>query len=327
MNSFFKVDVERVKIPFLSKIPFTTSYFSHSLITDIHRKQFSQRVSPIALISDDSFSKPLLYINYVNPALKNKYTNCVLEKTGPSTYLLKNEDVDLQLTSRKAPLLEGGRGLVNLHGKKAYYYSLTNLVTEGKIKSGDAWIAVTGTSWLDHQWADTSYAKDRWDWFSVQLAGDTELVCCMYDNGVAKTYFADLSNPDGSQEHYKKVEIIPLEKQWIGPKTKAVYPLAWKIKIPAAHIELDLVAQNEDQEMLFGSINYWEGPLVVSGTRMGQKVAGVGFAELVGYPSKYSGLSYIDEEMHKLIHTFLSVVKDEAASLFASLKDGVFGRK
>ena len=46
----------------------------------------------------------------------------------------------------------------------------------------------------------------------------------------------------------------------------------------------------DDGEMIFGAINYWEGPVVVAATVAGKKVKGVGFMELAGYPSDYNFL-------------------------------------
>src|ERR1035437_6928793 len=62
MDCLFKVDVKKVKIPFLSKVPLKTSYFSHSLLSDLNNKKFTHRIAPFSLISEDSFSKPSLYI-------------------------------------------------------------------------------------------------------------------------------------------------------------------------------------------------------------------------------------------------------------------------
>jgi len=61
MNCLFRVDVKRVKIPFLSKIPLKTVYFSHSLLSDIKNKDFYSEINPISIVSRDSFSKPLLF--------------------------------------------------------------------------------------------------------------------------------------------------------------------------------------------------------------------------------------------------------------------------
>ncbi|PIP29172.1 carotenoid 1,2-hydratase, partial [Candidatus Kuenenbacteria bacterium CG23_combo_of_CG06-09_8_20_14_all_39_39] len=50
--------------------------------------------------------------------------------------------------------------------------------------------------------------------------------------------------------------------------------MAWKIKIPGKNIKLNLTAKVDNQEMLFGSINYWEGPLRVKGSFDGKKITG-----------------------------------------------------
>ena len=321
MDCLFKVDVKKVKIPFLSKIPLKTSYFSHSLVSDINNKSFQHRIAPFSVVSDDSFSKSLLHINYINPEIKNGYTNCVIEKTGESKYRLKNEDIDLKLTSVRHPLLEGGKGFLDLGTKTTYYYSLTNLRTEGRIKIKNKWVDVTGKSWMDHQWADASYSKDRWDWFSVQLDDDTEIVCFMYNDGNKKTYVADISYPDGRQEHHSNVEIIPLKRHWTSPRSKAVYPMLWKIKIPAKDIHLILSAKIENQEMLFGSINYWEGPLNVSGLFEDKNVNGVGFMELVGYPSQYNSAKYIKDEIGKTASRVISSMKNKALTLAGNVKN------
>ena len=178
---------------------------------------------------------------------------------------------------------------------------------------------------MDHQWADASYCKDRWDWFSVQLDDDTEMVCCVYDDGKVKTYFADISYSDNRQEHYKEIEIIPSNQQWVSPKSKATYSLAWKIKIPTKNIDLNLMAKIENQEMLFGSINYWEGPLRVEGSFDGEKITGVGFMELVGYPSQYGNVKYINDEIGKMASRFASMAKNKAFNLAGDFKKRIIG--
>jgi len=318
MDCLFKIDVKKVKIPFLSKIPLKTSYFSHSLITDIKNGKFHHEISPFSIISKDSFSKQSLYINYINPKIDTDYTNCVIEKTNEDTYHIKNENIDLKLISTKKPLLEGGKGFLDLHSKTTYYYSLTNLKTEGKIKIKNKWIDVTGKSWMDHQWADTSYSKDRWDWFSIQLDNNSEIVACIYDDKKVKTYFADISYQDGSQKHFKEteIEIIPSEKKWLSKKSEASYPLSWNIKIPAKNIDLTLTAKNKKQEMLFGSINYWEGPLSVDGLFENKKVKGVGFMELVGYDSNYTNVDYFKDGISKTASWFISKTKNKLKNLY-----------
>lgn len=315
MNCLFKTDVKKVKIPFLAKVPFKKLYFSHSTLLDIKSKKFYSLIDYISIISRDSFSKPLLFINYMNPAIARGYINCVIEKIAKDIYHLKGENMDLKLTSTKKPLLEGGKGYINLDSKKTYYYSLTNLRTEGRIKIKNKWVNVAGKSWMDHQWADVSYSKDKWTWFSIQLDNETEMVCFKYDGKKTKTYLASISYPDGKQEHFNEVEIIPLGLNWTSPKTKATYPLSWRIKLPAKNIDLRVDPLIKDQEMVFGSINYWEGPFKIIGLFNGKKMKGVGFMELVGYPSQYNNIKYVKDELGRAMNQIFSYAKKETFNI------------
>lgn len=326
MDCLFKVDLKRVKVPFWSWLPLKMIYFSHSLVTDLAHRSFQHRIAPFSVISKDSFTKPLLYASYFNPEVGGERVNCVIEKTGEAAYHLKSEDLDLTFASTKKPLLEGGNGYVNLGSKTTYYYSLTNLKTAGRVQVGGEWIPVTGKSWMDHQWMDASYSKDRWDWFSIHLDGDVELICCAFANGATRLNYADVSRPDGTQEHLDDVEIIPGERTWTSSKSQAAYPLSWRVKVPSKGIDLNLETRMENQEMLFGAVNYWEGPLSVEGTFGGQPTKGVGFMELVGYPSKYGNVHYLGDEVTRTGRKVYSMAKGHARNLANNFKKSLKGK-
>ena len=327
MDCLFKVDLKRVKAPFWSWLPLKLLYFSHSQVADIGRRSFQHHITPFSLISDDSFTKPSLFANYVNPELGSGYVNCVIEKTGEATYHIKSEDLDLNFVSTKPPLLEGGAGYVDLGPRSSYYYSLTNLQTKGQIRAGGAWIDVAGKSWMDHQWADANYAKVHWDWFSIQLEGDTEMICCAYSETEMRLNYADVSYPDGTQEHFENVEIIPGERKWKSPKSQATYPLSWRVKVPSKGIDLELETRLENQEMLFGAVNYWEGPLLVKGSFGGRPAQGLGFMELVGYSSKYGTVDYVGDEIGRTGRRVYSMAKGKAKSMANDLKKSLKGSK
>lgn len=156
MDCLFKVDPKRAKIPLVSKIllrerliviPYV--YFAHSVVTDITKQKNYKKIQYVSLVSRDSFSQPLLFINYVDPTAISGYTNCEIIETPASlppdslrdskrtgrkagrasqfNFQLKSENLDLQLKSKKKPLLEGGHGYVKLCNRQYYYYSLTDL--------------------------------------------------------------------------------------------------------------------------------------------------------------------------------------------------------
>ena len=321
MNCLFKVDVNKVKIPFL-KVPFKTAYFSHSLLSDIKENKFYPEVNPLSVVSIDSFSKQLLFINYAIPSLKG-HINYVIESPEKSKYHIKTKDLDLIMTSTKKPLLEGGKGFVDLKPEKTYYYSLTNLQTKGKIKIKNKWIDVTGKSWMDHQWADVSYGQNKWTWFSIQLQNNMEIVCFEYDNGKNKTYSASISYPDNKQKHFSEVEFKALGKKWKSEKTGTIYPLSWEIKIPEEKITLKVESLINNQEMNFGTINYWEGALNVKGQIDKKKIKGEGFMELVGYPSDYTKIKFLKEEASWALKKSLVYVKKGKTIVINDIKERV----
>ena len=327
MNCLFKADVKKIKIPFLSKIllkskiPLKTIYFCHSLVSDIKQKKFYPSINYLSFISKDSFLKPLLFINYLNSIIPAGYINCKIEEKEKFKYHLKTEDLNLTLTSTKKPLLLDGNGYIDLKSKKTYYYSLTSLKTKGTIRIKNKLIKVKGKSWMDHQWANASYSKnDSWIWFSIQLDNKTEMVCFEYNDGKDKTYLASISYPNNKQEHIHKVKFTPLGTKWISPKTKAEYPLSWSIEIPSKGINLEVAPLIRNQEMIFGTINYWEGPLTVRGVFNNKKVKGLGFLELTGYPSEWNSFEFAKDEIKNTINKSLPYIKKGTIDILSTIR-------
>jgi len=285
MDCLFKANPRKLNIPYFRKIfrRQKNIYFAHSVLLDIKNAKSYKEIQNISILSKDSFKRPLFFANYCDfMAVAKGYINHEIAEISPNVFHIKTENLDLTMTARKKPLLENGNGYISVDNKFSYYYSLTDLKTEGLINIKGEWVEVTGRSWFDHQWANGAYNKDQWTWFSFQLDNGTDIMCVEYDNGKSKDYLADLIRKDGTQKHYKKVEFIPGKDKWSSRKTKAKYPMSWTIKLPEENLELNVKAMIYDQEMIFGPINYWEGPVAVNG--------GVGFMELVGYPSDYNPL-------------------------------------
>lgn len=320
MDCLFKADVKKVKIHFLKKHPFKIIYFSHSILSDIKTKRFYPKIDYVSLISKDSFSKPLLFVNYIDPILIKGYVNKIIEETNKFNYHIKTENFDLNLTSIKTPLLEGGKGYVDLKTKGSYYYSLTNLKTEGTIKINGKDIKVKGKSWMDHQWANTIYSvKDKWTWFSIQLDNNIEIVCFEFDDGKNKTYLVTISYENNRQVSTNDVRLTKTGIVWKSSFTKAKYPLSWKIEIPSKNISLDVKPLLKKQEVIFGTINYWEGPLKVNGTINKKKVKGIGFLELVGYPMGISNLKFYQKEAKRTMIEVASFVKDKGTKFIMDM--------
>jgi predicted secreted hydrolase len=132
-------------------------------------------------------------------------------------------------------------------------------------------------------------------------------MCVEYNDGDKSEFLVDIIDKENRQWHSKKLVLKPIGKIWKSSKTKAEYPLVWEIIIPGKNIKLKVEAKIKDQEMVFGTINYWEGPLKVEGTVGGEKVGGFGFMELVGYPSDYNFLVLAGKEVNKRIKRAVSM--------------------
>jgi predicted secreted hydrolase len=292
MDCLFKADTRRVRLPFI-KVPLKDIYFSHSILSDISSQKFYPTIDYISLVSRQSFSRPLLFVEYVNIDVINGFIVNSIKENPLFEYRLKTASFDLKLKSKKSPLLLGGKGFLNLHGRKTYYYSLTDLAVEGEIYPNGKIVKVKGKAWMDHQWANTPYKKDRWTWFSLQLDNHVEIICFEYGQD-KRDSLASICYSNGRQESYQHISILPIDGKWKSVKTKAEYELCWQIEIPEKNISLQVKPLIKAQEMIFGTINYWEGPISVSGKFDGKKVKGLGFMELVGRPSRYGSVKMLE---------------------------------
>lgn len=309
MDCFFKVNLAKVNIPHLAPHLIEDVFkkgeyihFAHSVLSDISHKRNYKEIQNISLLSPDSFKKDLLYINYKNAHILGNDLNGEIVEIAPNDFHIRTKDLDLILESKKKPLLEGGHGYVGTPKAGSYYYSFTDLSVVGSINIEGVEIEVAGKAWMDHQWANTSYKgkKDKWTWFSFHLDNGTDIMCVEYESEIIGTnILIDIIDKNGNQTQYKKAKITEAGKFWKSSKTKAKYPLSWKIEIENGGIIIETEALLKDQEMIFGQINYWEGPMKVSAVIKNKKVKGRGFMELVGYPSDYNYLLIEGEELEK----------------------------
>ena len=314
MDCFFKVNLAKVNIPHFAPHLIESHFkkgeyihFAHSVVSDISKSKSYKEIQNISLVSDDSFKKDLLFISYRNAHLFGENLNSKIIETSPNNFHLQTKILDLTLVSEKKPILEGGHGYVGTPNSGSYYYSFTDMKVKGKINMKGKDIKVSGTAWMDHQWANAVYKKDKWTWFSFQFENGTEIMCVEYDTEIGADILIDIIDKDGVQKQYKKAILKPRGKSWKSKKTKASYPLSWDIIIPEANMTIQAEALMKDQEMIFGQINYWEGPMKATLSMKSKKFKGEGFMELVGYPSDYNYLILEGKEIEEKI---LKQVKD-----------------
>jgi predicted secreted hydrolase len=90
----------------------------------------------------------------------------------------------------------------------------------------------------------------------------------------------------------KKDFQIEVLGKWKSPKSKAIYPSQWRIKVLGHRIELALSPTIKDQELITQEstrVTYWEGSVKVEGKSQGELIKGMGYVELTGYAEPLSG--------------------------------------
>ncbi len=199
--------------------------------------------------------------------------------------------LELEAVPDRPPALHGGTGLVNLGpAGSTYYYSRTRVNLTGFVEANQERTPVTGLSWMDHQWGQVSDQRVGWDWASVQLDDETDLMTAVVWDPRGREHFAAYGTfvtPDGAVLHLEEEDVsLTASNSWTSPDTGVEYPIGWRIEIGTLDLELELEPLVDGAE--FGSSEfvpaaYWEGGVTVSGTRDGQPVTGQGFVELVGY--------------------------------------------
>ncbi len=207
--------------------------------------------------------------------------------------------VDVRLEQHKPPALQGDNGLSaksSEPGNASYYYSLSRLLTSGTLTIQGETFAVTGTTWMDHEFSTSALGTDAqgWDWFGLHLDDGRDLMIgqIRLTNGEREPAFGGLLiAADGTTRYLPSdsFEIAPTGT-WTSKKTGTTYPAGWiiTIRLEPPHesdsMELAITPLMADQELVEGAIIYWEGAVQVEGD-----ATGYGYAELTGYHSAMQG--------------------------------------
>ncbi|MGH9357001.1 MAG: lipocalin-like domain-containing protein [Terriglobia bacterium] len=202
---------------------------------------------------------------------------------------------ELALTPLKPPVINGRDGISQkgpARGEASHYISLTRLKTAGTLTVRGKTYQVTGVSWMDHEFfterRDPSLIG--WDWFSVQLNNDTELMLYRLRlTGSRPSPYSSGTYVDAQgRSHFLSANDFTVwpGATWSSPSTRARYPIEWRISVPSLHLDLRLATPLRDQELARrspASPAYWEGAVRLSGTEAGKKISGAGYLEMTGY--------------------------------------------
>lgn len=199
--------------------------------------------------------------------------------------------LDLELEALKPPVTHGDRGVDPKGpepGNASYYYSLTRMSAAGNVTVDGESSAVQGLAWMDREWSTSALSAniDGWDWFALQLSDGADLMLYRLRGSDGSTSpFSGGSLVDGNGARIAlgpdDFHLEPLTV-WQSPRSGVRYPIAWRVRVPRAALDLEVRPRIPDQELIL-SVRYWEGAVTVEGRANGAPVTGSGYLELAGY--------------------------------------------
>jgi len=207
------------------------------------------------------------------------------------TAIDKDRTLKLELTPAKRVVLNGQKGFSRKSEDSpaiaSWYFSYTDLNTEGSIKIGEKTYSVRGKSWFDREISSGRMGKGEkgWDWFAIQLDDGREVMLYIMrkaDGTADKFSSGTFVYRDGRYKHLNIEDFsITESRHHKSASTGALYPSQWEIKIPGEGLALKVTPLLEDQEFVATASTgnyYWEGTCRVEGS-----AAGRAYVELTGY--------------------------------------------
>lgn len=268
-------------------------YFAHFAITDYQNEKFSysHRKS-----SNGWFDQPA---SASEKHFHLRLGDWSMRESGGSHVLRAsiNDDMTFEATlSTKKKLILNGKNKDGVSFKDkneaSRYFAYTRMEMEGDITWHGETEHFSGNAWMDREfgtWTPTENQKG-WDWFSIQLDNETELMCYQLrnsTNGISPYSSGVFVGKDSEYSPLSKKDfVIEPTGYWKSHRTKATYPSGWKIKVDKYGLDLAVTPVIEDQELdTRGTtmIVYWEGACQVTGKSGKDKVSGNAYVELVGY--------------------------------------------
>ncbi|WP_303672826.1 lipocalin-like domain-containing protein [Vampirovibrio chlorellavorus] len=206
------------------------------------------------------------------------------------------QEAHLLLTSLKPPIIHGQGGVSQKAacvGCASHYYSLTRLKTEGLLFIDGKAEPVTGLSWMDHEFGSNQLSREQtgWDWFSIQLNDNTELMLYLLrreDGSIEPNSSGTVVDAQGHSRHLtlNEFKVIETGQYWTSPASKGTYPVGWRIEVPSEKLALKVTPSFDHQELYTAGstkVAYWEGSSSVSGSRAGKPLQGQAYVEMTGY--------------------------------------------
>ena len=297
--TFFRRGMSRDQVKTLpSKWAVTQLYLAHFAVSDLSKDRFhyAEKISRAGLGKAGAARERLhVWIDQWSAESPS---------AAPDTQTLHAADSDLALhltVSPEKPLVVHGTDGISRKGSAAgqasHYYSFTRLATTGTLSIGTERFDVTGNSWMDHEFgsADLDKGLVGWDWFSLQLDDQRELMLYRLrraDGSADPISSGTMIDRDG-RGHHLSIGDFTLEptSYWTSQTSHARYPQRWHLTIPSQQLSLELVPRMAEQELSTTrstQVTYWEGAIETTGTAQGQPIHGQGYMELTGYAERFT---------------------------------------
>ncbi len=293
--TFFRTGTVASPAPRDSAFGASEIYLAHATLTDVTGQRFyaasrTQRGSALGLAGAAAapfkvFLGPWQAVGGAN----------AMQPGGPVQLSASTAEFALSLATqvRYSPILHGDTGVLQKSdgaGHASFYYSIPQQQTSGTLTVGGEQVAVTGTSWMDHEWGSNQLGANQigWNWFSLEFDDGQAL---MWYEMLRKNLAIDAPFTEGSaipvggapSERLMPGDVtVTVELYWTSPHSGARYPSQWHLVSPRLGLDVRITPLLADQELNVG-LTYWEGAVQFSGTQRGQPVSGRGYIEMAGY--------------------------------------------
>ncbi len=276
-------------------------YLAHFAVTDESRGQFryAHRKSANGLFDPPARADSRrLYLRLGDWGVREAHGLHLLRATLGDDLVF-----EAALKPSKPAALNGREGLgvsFKDHGEASRYFSYTRMEAEGDV----TWRGVTerfrGSAWMDREFGTwtTTEGQKGWDWFSLQLSDNTELmVYHIRDAAGRPSSFSSgtFIDAEGKATHLAREDFeLETDARWRSPHTGATYPSGWRLRVPRVRLDVRVTPVLKDQELdTRGTtmIVYWEGACTVEGRRGDEAVEGRAYVELVGYDRSHESPS------------------------------------
>lgn len=203
--------------------------------------------------------------------------------------------LDLALEESAPPALHGDKGYSRKGsdpGNASHYYSLPRMPTRGTVHIDGRTVAVTGLSWMDHEFGTSFLEAGQigWDWFAIQLSDGRSLMLYRFrrtDGRPDPRSSGTLVDARGQTAPVDFPQVtMTAGRTWTSPSSKTTYPVGWRVTLANPRLDLTVEAIVDQQELQTSEstgVTYWEGAVDVRGSSDGRPVTGRGYLEMTGY--------------------------------------------